>query len=225
MCGRFTLQVDAELLAEIFGLSEIPAFPLEARYNIAPTQLVPVVRRFPDLGDRLDLLRWGLIPSWTKQAPSGPPLINARSETAAEKPAFRHAVKRRRCLIPASGFYEWRREGEAKVPLYIRLKDGSPMAFAGIWEAWTPPEGPAVESFSILTTAANDLLAAIHDRMPVLIDPADRPAWLNAEVVDPDWLKQLFRPFPAGLMEMFAVSSLVNSSRNNSPELIVPLSA
>jgi putative SOS response-associated peptidase YedK len=220
MCGRFTLQIPPELLAEIFGILEIPVFP--ARYNIAPTQQVPVIRQAGDGRNQCSVMRWGLIPSWAKDPSIGNRLINARCETVSGKPAFRHAVRQSRCIVPASGFYEWREEGGEKVPLYIRLKDGSPTFFAGLWEEWKSPRGEAVESFTILTTLANWLLSSIHGRMPVILPTDSTPLWLDRETTDPDRLKPLCLPFPADLMEMWPVLPLVNSPRNDFPELIAP---
>lgn len=223
MCGRFTLQIPAEMLFEIFGIKEPQSFPIEPRYNIAPTQQIPVVRQYADYQSRLDSLRWGLIPTWTKDAPSGPPLINARSETVAEKPSFRQAIKYRRCLIPASGFYEWKREGEKKTPMYIRLKNGAPMVFAGVWESWKGADGKTTDSCSILTTAANDLMEPIHDRMPVILHPDNWEQWLDRDMRDPEKLKPLYQLFPVGEMEMYQVSPMVNSVKNGGPELISPI--
>jgi putative SOS response-associated peptidase YedK len=222
MCGRFTLQIPAEMLSEIFGITEPPSFPIEPRYNIAPTQQIPVVRQYADSQSRLDSMRWGLVPAWTKEAPSGPPLINARSETVAEKPSFRLAIKYRRCLIPVSGFYEWRREGERKTPVYIKLKNGSPMVFAGIWESWKGPDGKTTDSCSILTTAANDLMSPIHDRMPVILNPGNWEQWLERDQRDPEKLRPLYQPYPGDEIEMYPVSSMVNSVKNGGPELIDP---
>jgi len=222
MCGRFTLQIPPELLAEIFSLAETPMFLTSPRFNIAPTQAIPVVRQDADHQNRLDMLRWGLIPSWTKETKPGAPLINARSETIAEKPAFRHAIRCRRCLIPASGFFEWRREGTVKVPEYIRLKDGSPMVFAGIWDSWKAPDGATVESCAILTTASNTLVALLHDRQPVILHPGEYSQWLDRHVTDSEGLKGLYRPYPADLMEMYPVSIQVNSVKNDGPDLIEP---
>jgi putative SOS response-associated peptidase YedK len=168
MCGRFTLQISPEQLAEIFGLSEIPVF--SARYNIAPTQQVAVIRSTADGRNRLDFLRWGLIPSWAKDPSIGSRMINARCETVHEKPAFRHAIKFCRCIVVASGFFEWLQEDNRKVPLYVHLKDGSPMCFAGLWDHWKTPEGETIESCTILTTSSNRLIAPLHDRMPVLCE-------------------------------------------------------
>lgn len=169
------------------------------------------------------MLRWGFIPSWQKEPPSGPPLINARCETIADKPAFRQAIKYRRCLIPTGGFYERRREGKEKTPHYIRLKDGSPMVFAGIWETGKGPDGKPVDTCSILTTAANDLVAPLHDRMPVILPPAEYDAWLDRDQRDPEKVKRLYQPFPADLMETVPVSPLVNSPKSEGPELIAPV--
>jgi len=224
MCGRFTLQIPAEMLFEVFGITETPSFPIEPRYNIAPTQQISVIRQYADYQSRLDSMRWGLIPDWTKETPVGPSLINARSETIAEKPSFRQAIKYRRCLIPSSGFYEWKREGEKKAPLFIRLKDGSPTVFAGIWESWKGPDGKTADSCSILTTAANDLIARIHDRMPVILRPGDWEQWLDRDQRDPEKLKPLCLPFPDGVMEMYPVSTMVNSVKKDSPDLINPIS-
>lgn len=221
MCGRFTLQIPPELLAEIFALLEIPVFP--ARYNIAPTQQVPVIRQTGDGLNHFAVMRWGLIPSWAKDPSIGIRMINARCETVAEKPAFRHAVRHQRCIVPATGFYEWRAEGGKKTPHFVCLKDGSPIFFAGLWEHWKSPEGAAVESCTILTTSSNKLIAPLHDRMPVIFHPQAFQLWLDRETTDPEKLKALYHPYPDNLMEMWPVSPLVNSPRNESPELIAPL--
>ncbi|BEH09837.1 SOS response-associated peptidase [Geobacter sulfurreducens subsp. ethanolicus] len=193
MCGRFTLQISSEMLAEIFGLIEIPTFP--ARYNIAPTQQIAIVRSYANHQNRLDFVRWGLIPSWAKDKSVGNHMINARAETVHEKPAFRHAIRYRRCLIPSSAFYEWRKEGERRIPLYIRLKDGSPMVFAGLWETWKSPEGENLESCAILTTTANKLIEPIHDRMPVILHPQEYDHWLDRDMTDPTRLQSLYQPY------------------------------
>ncbi len=221
MCGRFTLHLPPELLAEIFGLLEIPVFP--ARYNIAPTQMIAVVKDASGGRNRLDFLHWGLIPHWAKDRKIGQKMINARAETVHEKPAFRHAIRHRRCLVPASGFFEWRHEDKGKIPLYVRLKDGSPMVFAAIWESWQAPEGETVESCAILTTSSNELIEPLHDRMPVILHSGEFRLWLDPEISDPAKLRHLYRPYPSDLMEMYPVSSLVNSPRNESPDLITPV--
>jgi len=218
MCGRFTLQIPPELLAEIFGLMEIPVYP--ARYNIAPTQQVPVIRQTGDGRNHFAVMKWGLIPSWAKGPNIGNRMINARCETVAEKPAFRHAVRHSRCIVPASGFYEWQEEEGKKAPRYIHLKDGSPISFAGLWDHWKSPE--VIESCTILTTSANLLIAPLHDRMPVILQTEAFPLWLDHNTSDPDKLKSIYLPYPAELMDMWPVSPLVNSPRNDSAELIAP---
>jgi len=221
MCGRFTLQIPPELLAEIFGLTEIPVYP--SRYNIAPTQKVLAIRTVADNEHReLVSLKWGLIPSWAKDPSIGNRMINARAETVHEKPAFRNAIKHHRCIVPASGFFEWLHEGSTAKPLYVRLKNGSPMCFAGIWEHWKSPEGEIVESCSILTTKSNKLIEPLHERMPVILHQQEFSLWLDREITDPEKLQHLYQPYPADLMEMYPVSSLVNRPRNDIPELIVP---
>jgi putative SOS response-associated peptidase YedK len=220
MCGRFTLQIPPELLAEIFGILEIPVFP--ARYNVAPTQLVPVIRQGDDGRNHCAVMSWGLVPSWAKDPSIGKRMINARCETVAVKPAFRRAVRQSRCIVPASGFYEWREEGGKKIPLYIRLKYGSPTFFAGLWEQWLSPRGEAVDSFTILTTQANSLISSLHERMPVILQREATHLWLDRETTDPDSLKLLYLPYPGDLMEMWPVSPLVNSPRNDFPDLIAP---
>lgn len=220
MCGRFTSHIPPHLIIELFGLPEHPT--VSARYNIAPTQMVPVIRRQADGQNRLDHLRWGLIPSWSKDPSVGSKMINARSETVAEKPAFKEAIRRRRCLVPASSFYEWKKNGKEKVPHCIRFKNGSPMVFAGIWDRWRSPEGEVVESCAILTTAANTLVARLHDRMPVILPPEDWEVWLDRTACDPAQLVRLYRPSCADQMEAFAVSALVNSVKNDAEDLIAP---
>jgi len=222
MCGRFTIDIPPELLVEIFGLAEIPA--ITPRYNIAPTQQVPVIRRYGDGQNHLDLLHWGLIPSWAQDKSIGSRLINARSETVTEKPSFRQAIRYRRCLVLASSFYEWKQDGKEKQPWLIRLKDGPPMVFAGLWETWKSPEGEVVESCTIITTASNRLLVGLHDRMPVILSPDEYRTWLERTTTDPTSLKKMFQPYPADLMEMYPVSPLVNNVKNDGPELVVPVS-
>jgi putative SOS response-associated peptidase YedK len=222
LCGRFTLFDTAASLAEAFEVAEVPS--LSPRYNIAPSQAVAAVRIPPSGGAReVVLLRWGLIPSWAKDPSLGDRMINARAETAAGKPAFRSAIRRRRCLVPASGFYEWKRTNGRKQPYYIRRPDGKPFAFAGLWESWEGPGQAAVESCAILTTSANELLLPIHDRMPVIVSPADYDLWLSSEVRDPAELARLFRPCPPEEMTAFPVGTAVNNPKTDSPQLIEPL--
>lgn len=220
MCGRFTLAISPELLAEVIG--EIEAERIQPRYNIAPTQQVAVIRLDAGGKRHLAYLRWGLIPPWAKDAAVGNHMINARSETVAEKPAFRHAFRSRRCLVPASGFFEWKEEGGRKQPLYVHMKDGGPMIFAGLWESWKSPEGETVESCTILTTSSNGLIRPLHDRMPVILGRNDWDIWLSCEATR-EQLTPLFQPYPSELLAMYPVGTGVNSPRNDSPELIEPL--
>ncbi len=222
MCGRFTLHFPIEILAEIFGLSDLPG--LVPRYNIAPTQAAAVVRSTGS-ARKLDMLRWGLVPSWAKDISVGSRMMNARSESLSDKPAFRYAIKSRRCIIPASGFYEWKPEGPHKIPYYVRLPDGAPMGLAGIWEAWKTPDGSFLETFTILTTSANSLIASIHDRMPVILHPDSYDLWLDKDVKNPEQLQPLYSPYPADLMTLYPVSTLVNSPRNDDPACIKPATA
>ncbi len=196
---------------------------MEPRYNVAPTQQVPVVREGADGENRLDLLHWGLIPAWAKERGIACNMINARSETLLEKPSFRQAFKYRRCVVPASGFYEWRHEGKQNIPRYIRIRDGLPMLFAGLWESWKSPDGELVESFTILTTVANRLLEPIHERMPVILHPDECGRWLDRYLTDPTHLSDFFQPYPADLLEMWRVSPLVNTPGHDSCELIAPI--
>lgn len=219
MCGRFTLGQHLDAIASTFNLPEIPQ--LEPRYNIAPTQLVPAIVAAPEQSEKqLQMLRWGLIPSWAKDPAIGAKMINARSETVSEKPSFKSALKQRRCLIVADGFYEWQRQDGKKQPYYFRLESGQLFAFAGLWENWRSPDGQTTSSCTILTTEANDLLRPIHDRMPVILDPKNYDIWLDPEVQKPELVQPLLHPYPANLMTSFAVSTKVNNPKNNTPECI-----
>ncbi|MFL5244106.1 MAG: SOS response-associated peptidase [Gemmataceae bacterium] len=221
MCGRYTLAESPRKLAKRFDVPETPELPFDGqRYNIAPTQQVPIVRQ-RDYAREMVLARWGLIPSWAKDMKIGNQLINARADTVATKPSFRAAFKSRRCLIPADGFYEWQKTDDGKQPFHIHMKDKGPFAFAGLWEWWLPEEGEPVESCAIITTDANELMAPIHNRMPVILAPNDYATWLKADG-KPDALVSLLNPFPADLMEANAVSKAVNSPRNQGEKLIEP---
>jgi len=222
MCGRFTLFDSSDSLAEWFGLGE--GTSLSPRYNITPAQAVAVVRIPAEGADReLALLRWGLVPSWAKDPSVGYRMINARAETAAEKPAFRSAIRRRRCLVPADGFYEWKRTGGSKQPYYVRMRDGATFAFAGIWEFWKGEGGDTIESCALLTTGPNELLEPIHDRMPVIIPSRGYDIWLSPMVQDPSALTSFFAPYPAGEMTAYPVRTLVNNPKMDEPALIEPL--
>lgn len=221
MCGRFTSLLSPELLAVIYEV-QAQLDVIEPRFNIAPSQTVMIVRQQLDGKRELTHVNWGLIPSWAKDPSIGHSLINARSETVAEKPSFRSAYKHRRCIIPASGYYEWQKTGEkSKQPWYITSADNTPLSFAGLWEHWQSPDGSEIETCSILTTSANELTMPLHDRMPVILSPDTFHLWLLYSS-KPEELRQLFTPFPAEYMDCFPVSTLVNNPRNNSPELIKP---
>lgn len=220
MCGRYSLSASGEKLAEQFQLAEIPE--LAPRYNIAPTQEVAVVRQCAE-GRQLALLRWGLIPSWAKDPSIGARMINARAETVAEKPAFRSAFVRRRCLVPADGFYEWKRTAGGKQPFFFQMRDGRPLAFAGLWEQWKSPDGGQIESYTILTTDANELLRPVHDRMPVILPPDAYDLWLDPDVQKPNVLLALLHPYPEEAMTAYPVSMRVNSPANDDPQCIAPV--
>ncbi len=221
MCGRFNLRTPAVELAEIFELLRTPELP--PRFNIAPTQPVAVVRQV-EAGRELSLLHWGLIPGWAKDPSMGARMINARSETVATKPSFRAAFKRRRCLIPADGFYEWKKTGgRTKQPFHIGMRDERPFAFAGLWEHWTGADGTAIESCTIITTEANDLLADVHDRMPVILTADDYTRWLDPKRDDKDELQSLLIPYPPDEMKAYPVGTIVNNPRNETPECIEPV--
>ncbi len=219
MCGRFSFASPPEVVAEVCGLSEVPAF--EPRYNVAPTQPVAAVRR-EDGQRRLVFLRWGLIPAWAKDPAIGARLINARAETVTEKPAFRAALRARRCLVLADGFYEWARRGGAKQPYFISFADGRPFALAGLWERWAGG-GQSVESCTILTTTPNEVVAPLHDRMPVILPPPTFDLWLGPAGGEPGRLQRLLRPHPAAGMVAWPVSPRVNSPRVDDPSCREPL--
>jgi len=219
MCGRFTLGATAATLAAQFDLANVPTWT--PRYNIAPTQEVLVVLQpSPQANREARLHRWGLIPPWAKDPSIGNRMINARAETVATKPAFRRAFKERRCLLLADGLYEWQRQERRKQPFYIRLRDGRPFAFAGLWEHWEGCEGMAIQSCTILTTTSNEVVGRIHDRMPVILNPTDYDRWLDAGIQEPAVLKPLLRPYPADEMMAYPVSTRVNNPANDSPECV-----
>ena len=228
MCGRFTLTTSPEELQAAFDWLKMPpqageAQPGGPRYNITPTQPVAVVPN--DGRNRLDFFTWGLIPYWAKDPSLGSRLINARAETLAEKPAFRSAFRRRRCLILADGFYEWQAipGRKSKQPFFIALADRRPFAFGGLWELWNSPDGSQVYSCTIITTEPNSLMAGIHNRMPLILPPENYPEWLNPHEQRPEALQALLQPYAADQMVAYPVSSLVNSPANDSPELVEPL--
>ena len=221
MCGRYSLTTPMEAVGRLFQVAERPN--LKPRYNIAPSQDAPVVRAGEAGGRGLESMRWGLIPSWAKEARIGYKMINARAETVAQKPEFRGAFRQRRCLVPADGFYEWRKLGKVKQPYRITLAEGGPFAFAGLWERWRAPDGQAVSSFTIITTEANRPLRPIHDRMPVILDPADYDAWLDTAGVGPEEAVRPLRPYPDQRLAAVPIGTRINSPRNDDAACIVPL--
>lgn len=228
MCGRFTLTASPDQLASLFELPQEPV--VVPRYNIAPTQPVAVVRMSPQNASReWALTYWGLVPSWSKDPSMGARMINARSETVTEKPAFRAAFKRRRCLVPANGFYEWQKLGKGKQPFYITTPDGAPFAIAGLWEYWEGAEGSALESCTLLTTSANTLMAPLHDRMPVIVAPEDYAQWLGTGRDETpqalNQLQHLLRPYADDGLVAFPVSTYVNNTRNEGADCVQALIA
>ena len=223
MCGRYTL-INLARLTQAFPWIIEPVPADASRYNVAPTQ--PVLAIANNRADRFEHFHWGLIPSWAKDAAIGNRMINARAETLAEKPAFRTALRRRRCLVPADGFYEWRKDpgGKTKTPMRITMKSGDVFAFAGLWETWHAPDGSVVPSCTLITTEPNELMATIHDRMPVIVKPEDYQRWLDPRERDPSELTDLFGPYPADEMQAQAVSRTVNNPKNDSPACVESMS-
>jgi len=221
MCGRFALGLPAKNLAEHFRLPSFPDFP--PRYNISPTQYVPTVTPKRGRDERECVMRrWGLIPRWTRDVRPGTGLINAKAETLADKPSFRDAFRRRRCLIPASGFFEWKRDGKPGKPYFIRMRCGGPFAFAGLWERWEGGREGAVESCAIITTSANDAVKPVHHRMPVILRQGDYDTWLGSDA-DGDTLESLLTPFPSDELEVYPVSGFVNDPKHEGPDCIRPV--
>jgi putative SOS response-associated peptidase YedK len=220
MCGRYAITSAPEAIRALFGFEEQPNFP--PRYNVAPTQPIPIVRMV-DGKRHFALVRWGLLPGWVKDPKTFSLLINARGESVIDKPAFRAAMRRRRCLVPADGFYEWKPAGERKQPYFVRLKSGQPMAFAGLWETWTGPNGEEMDTAAIVTTTANRTLAAIHDRMPVILAPEAFDMWLDTANVDAKTAAALLLPAPDALIESYEVSTAVNRTANDNAALIAPV--
>jgi putative SOS response-associated peptidase YedK len=216
MCGRYTLAAPVNELVEQFDIDEYPS-SITTSYNIAPTQEVAAVIA-EDEKRKLEMLRWGLVPAWADDPNIGNRMINARSETVAEKPSFRKAFKDRRCLVLSDGFYEWRRTPDGKQPYYIHMKDGSPFAFAGLWESWR--DAQEIRSCTIITTEANELVGDIHNRMPVILAPEDYSLWLDPDFKEREALTSLLRPYPNDAMEAYPVSRRVNSPSNNAPGCI-----
>jgi putative SOS response-associated peptidase YedK len=221
MCGRFSLGVSATTLARHFNVRESVSW--RERYNLAPSQEVLTIVQPAGGGREIRRMRWGLIPSWAKDPAIGNQLINARAETVAMKPAFRGALRERRCLIVTDGFYEWESQGGRKQPWCIRRQDGRPFAFAGLWDRWRDPAGTEVESCTIITTSPNALIQRFHHRMPVIVSPADYDLWLDVLIREVDRLLPLLTPYPPEEMTAYPVSPLVNSPANDSPACQSPM--
>ena len=222
MCGRYVINEDPDVLADYFGVHRVVTEPLRHSYNVAPTDEVYGVAEHQ--GDRLlGVFRWGLIPHWARDR-KGPLNINARAETVATKPTFRDPLRRHRCLLPAGGFFEWTPKTRGRQPYYVTMADRSPMAFAGIWASWRDPETRTwTKSCAIITTRANDSIASIHTRMPVILERDKWDLWLDREVREPEAVQDLLIPFPANRIAWHPVSTRVNSVRNNAPDNILPL--
>ncbi len=218
MCGRFTIFADPGRLAERFQ-AELPAEGLQPRYNAAPTQRLPVILN--EVPPAIQLLQWGLIPSWAKDPAIGSRMINARAETLAEKPSFRAAFKKRRCLVLADGFYEWLQTPAGKQPMRITLASGEPFAMAGLWESWHAPDGSLLRTFTIVTGEPNELVAPIHNRMPAILLPEHEAIWLD-NAAEPAIWQDILRPYPAQRMAAYPVSRRVNFVGNDDEGLVRP---
>jgi putative SOS response-associated peptidase YedK len=219
MCGRFAQADPLEILAQQFALEEV-FVDLSPRYNVAPGQQVAVILK-EEKRVMVDL-KWGLVPFWAKDPSIGNRMINARAETVREKPSYKNAIKKRRCLIPASGFYEWKKDGKAKVPYYFRLKSGKPFGLAGLWETWKDTDGQMLKTFTIITTEPNELAARVHNRMPVIIPENGYATWLDI-ANPPEAVQALLAPYPPDEMEAYPVSTMVNSPANDTEELVRPV--
>jgi len=221
MCGRIVLKAPSRQVAEEFELPNEPV--LEERYNIAPTEPVAVVRTDAQGVRHCDTLQWGLIPPWSTDPRVGAKMFNARSETVTDKPSFREAFAQRRCLVPVSGFYEWKKQDNAKLPYYFSSGDHRLLGLAGLWERWEFPGGKVLESCSVLTTAANQFMRRFHHRMPVILAPADHARWLATDPGQSEALRELLVPAAEDVLRSWPVADLVNSSRNDGPQLIEPV--
>ncbi|HEY3413685.1 MAG TPA: SOS response-associated peptidase [Armatimonadota bacterium] len=218
MCGRYTLHQVILVQRRFEVLREIELMP---SYNVAPGQIMPVIVR--NSTNAIELMKWGLVPAWVKDPGMGSSMINARAETIADKPAFRDAFRRRRCLVPSNGFYEWKREGRRRIPMFIRPKDQELFAFAGLYERWRDEHGVDHMTYSIITTQPNGVVRAIHDRMPVILERADEAEWLDGGITDVGRLQRLLVPYPSEQTEAYQVSDCVNSPMNNTPALLEPV--
>lgn len=222
MCGRFAFYSPTEAITELFGIADPP--DIVPRFNIAPTQFVPVVRDDEDGKREISMLRWGLVPFWAKDKSIGNRMINARAETLAEKPAYKEPFKKRRCIIPANGFYEWRKQGSVKQPYFIGLGGDTPFGMAGLWARWRDKDNndETLESFTIITTTPNEVVAPLHNRMPVVLSPDNYTSWLSPDCNDISALQELLVPAPSEGFTFWPVSRRVNNARNEEADLVVP---
>jgi putative SOS response-associated peptidase YedK len=220
MCGRFTLHSRMNLILQQFAV-EMAEFSFEPRYNIAPTQSVPIIRNQKGIRS-ISLLRWGLVPKWAKDISIGSRMINARAETLSEKPSFRSAFKRRRCLVPADGYYEWLKEGKNKIPFLIQTSDDAPFVMAGLWESWQSNESDSnpIETFTVITTTANEATSGVHDRMPVILDTERQATWLDEDCDDVTALQPMLQPYDSERISVRPVSTYVNSVKHDDPRCI-----
>jgi putative SOS response-associated peptidase YedK len=221
MCGRFSRSTSVGEFSRRFDARSID--DILPSYNVAPGQSVLTARVTPDQGRHLVALKWGLVPHWAREAKIGYRMINARSETVREKPAYRGPYRRQRCLVAVDGFYEWQTVEGQKQPYYFHLMSGEPLAFAGLWDSWTNPDGEPLQTCTLLTTQGNSLISPIHDRMPVILSPEDYDLWLDPAIDDPGNLMPVFEPYPGDLMESVPVSPRVNSPKNDDPECVAPV--
>ncbi|NMB43555.1 MAG: SOS response-associated peptidase [Clostridiales bacterium] len=223
MCGRFTA-VDVREIYIKYGLGDLVPY-LEPSYNVAPSHEIPAITNTSNSKDkRITMLKWGLIPSWAKDQSMAYKMINARAETVDERPSFRNLLKSKRCLIPADGFYEWKREEKNKIPYRFILRSGQVFAFAGLWDSWFNPNGDLINTFTIITTTPNSLLEPVHNRMPVILTEENEKLWLDPKFQDKHLLKELLKPYPSELMEKYQVSDIVNSPKNNDERCIQRIS-
>lgn len=223
MCGRYTLSTPSDLLADLMEVQETPE--LSQRFNIAPTQEAPILRLADEASfhREIELLKWGLVPFWAKDPTIGNRMINARAETVAEKPSFRNSFKKRRCIVLADGFYEWQKTAGSKQPYFFRLQSQQPFGMAGLWDSWEKGDGEPLETFTILTTQPNELVATAHHRMPVILSRRDIQLWLDPAADSGSAFGTFWDPYPAAEMEGFPVSTYVNSPANDTPRCIEPL--
>ena len=222
MCGRYTLSTPTDLLSDLYELETVVA--TQPRFNIAPTQEAPIIRIGPETGKRrLDLLRWGLVPFWAKDSDIGSRMINARSETVAEKPAYRVSLRKRRCLVPADGFYEWQATGGPKQPFFFHRKDGYPFVMAGLWDRWEKGDDGPLDSFTILTTSPNEIVAPVHKRMPVILAPEHHQDWMSPSLEDVSSLMALLVPDSSSTLEAYPVSTYVNNPAHEGPDCVDPI--